>query len=198
MLVVISSPTTVADEATIINTLFDEGLEILHLRKPDTTIEEIRSLLKKIKPQYYQRIALHQHHEVADDFFGMNRLHYTEENRRDWNGEARERQVLSTSIHQLEEYKKLSPSFDYTFFGPVFDSISKAGYASSLSNDFVFPVEPDHPKVIAIGGIDVSNIQKAKDMNFDGVAVLGAIWSKAEDSVRQFKTLQKAWESVGR
>jgi thiamine-phosphate pyrophosphorylase len=210
MLVVISNPAAVTDETTIINDLFDEGLEVLHLRKPDITIEEIRSLLKKIKPQYYQRIALHQHHDLADDF-GIKRLHYKEANRKKHEGKllylysspllrrgAGGEEILSTSIHQIEDYKTLSPSFTYTFFGPLFDSISKPGYTSKLSDDFVFPIGPGHPKVIAIGGINATNIQKAIDMNFDGVAALGTIWSKPEDSVRQFKTLQKAWEQVGR
>jgi thiamine-phosphate pyrophosphorylase len=204
MLVVISNPTAVVDEATIINELFDEGLKILHLRKPSISIDKIRSLLEKVKPQYYQRIALHQHHELADDF-GINRLHYTEEKRkkllhsspllgRGVGGE----EILSTSIHQVKEYKYLPDSFEYTFFGPVFDSISKVGYTSTLSDDFVFPIEIGNPKVIAIGGIDSSNIQKAIDMNFDGVATLGTIWSKPENSVGQFKKLQKAWEQTGR
>ena len=204
MLVVISSPTAVADEAIIINALFDEGLEVLHLRKPDYGKDEIRSLMEKIKPQYYNRIALHQHHELADDF-GINRLHFTEEKRkrllqssplprRGVGGE----EILSTSIHEVAEYRTLSDKFSYTFFGPVFDSISKVGYTSSLSDDFVFPVEPHHPKVIAIGGIDPVNIQRVKEMKFDGAAALGTIWRQPANSVSQFKALQKAWEQTGR
>ena len=197
MLVVISSPTAVANEANIINALFDEGLEVLHLRKPEINLEEMRSLLEKIKPPYYHRVALHQHHELADDF-GIDRLHYTEANRKSWDGDVREGKVMSTSIHDVAEYRTLSNRFNYTFFGPVFDSISKVGYTSSLSGDFVFPVEPGRPKVIAIGGVDSSNIQRAKEMKFDGVAALGTIWSKPENSISQFKALQKAWEQTGR
>ena len=225
MLVVISNPKAVADEVIIINALFDEGLEVLHLRKPDYGKDEIRSLMEKIKPQYYKQIALHQHHELADDF-GINRLHYTEANRKATEGQPQgiaptstgcrgrvypcpglhvgieglenHDYILSTSIHNVEDYKKLSSSFAYTFFGPVFDSISKVGYTSSLSDDFVFPVEPGLPKVIAIGGIDPANIQRAKEMKFDGAAALGTIWRQPANSVSQFKALQKAWEQAGR
>jgi thiamine-phosphate pyrophosphorylase len=202
MLVVISSPTAVANEAAIINGLFDEGLEILHLRRPDITIEEMRSLLQKIKPQYYHQVSLHQHHEAADDF-GITRLHYTEVYRGITNDKALLRlkeksYVLSTSIHRLDEYIALSASYEYTFFGPVFDSISKAGYVSQLSDDFVFPVAPGRPKVIAIGGIDASNIGKAMDMNFSGVAALGSIWSKPDEGIMQFKKIREAWTEAGR
>ena len=88
----------------------------------------------------------------------------------------------------------MSSAFDYTFFGPVFNSISKQGYASSLKNDFVFPAKQNHPKVIAIGGIDITNIQQAIDMQFNGAAALGTIWQKPEESIHQFKALQKEWK----
>ena len=202
MVIVITYPTAIADEATIINNLFEEGLEILHIRKPGVAMDEIRGLIQKIKPQYHHRIALHQHHELARDF-GIKRLHYTETNRRKMSDEALiklkpENYILSTSIHQVQEYNSLSTLFDYTFFGPVFNSISKQEYASSLKNDFVFPANDDHPKVIAIGGIDATNIQQAMDMQFNGVAVLGTIWQKPEESIQQFKAIQKAWKQTGR
>ena len=203
MLVVISNPTPIAKEAELINDLFDEGLEVLHLRKPDAQIDEIRSLLKQINPKHYDQIALHQHHEIADDF-GIKRLHFTELNRKKnevnllhsspllGRGTGAE-VILSTSIHEVDEYQALPVVFEYTFFGPVFNSISKPGYTSKLSGDFVFPYKTGHPKVIAIGGIDVINIHKIKQMHFSGVAVLGTIWAKPEESIKQFKILQKAW-----
>jgi len=202
MLVIISSPKAVSDEARIINTLFEEGLKILHLRKPGIEIDELITLLEKIDSQYLHRIALHQHHAIADDF-GIKRLHFTEVMRKESDEEEllqlkSEKNVLSTSIHQMADYQDLSSCFDYTFYGPVFDSISKHGYTSTIPNDFVFPVQLNGPKPIAIGGIDFTNIQKALDMEFYGVAALGIIWQKPGESVQQFKTLQKAWKQTGR
>ena len=202
MLIVISYPTAVTDEATIINALFDEGLEILHLRKPYAAVDEIRILIEKIKPQYHYQIALHQNHEIAADY-GIKRLHFAESNRK----EIHEKPLIqlkvtnlifSTSIHQLPEYNSLSFSFEYTFFGPVFNSISKKGYVSTLPVDFIFPTQVNHSKVIAIGGIDATNIQKAMYMQFDGAAALGIIWQKPAESIQQFKALQKAWKQPGR
>jgi thiamine-phosphate pyrophosphorylase len=198
MLIVISSPTEVTEEAAIINSLFDEGLEILHLRKPHTSINDIKMLLSKIKQSYHSQISLHQHHELAEEF-GIRRLHFTEEKRREMSEEdfsklKEEQYILSTSIHHVGAYNTLSASFAYIFFGPVFDSISKVGYTSSLDKDFVFPVKRNSTKVIAIGGIGQSNIEKVKEMNFDGAALLGTIWAKHEERVMRFKNLQKAWQ----
>lgn len=202
MLIVISNPTPVAGEAALINTLFDEGMEVLHLRKLGVAVDEIKGLIEKIKLQYHHQIALHQHHELAGDF-GINRLHFTEAKRKEMSEEAliklkATNHILSTSIHKVEAYKSLSSSFDYTFFGPVFNSISKQGYTSTITDDFVFPVQIKHTKVIAIGGIDATNMQKAMDMKFNGIAALGAIWQKPDESIQQFKAIQKAWKQTGR
>lgn len=201
MLIVISNPTPISNEANLINALFDEGLEVFHLRKPEAIVDEVRMLLEKIKPMYHSQIALHQHHSTAKDYL-LKRLHLTEMKRKEMREggliELREsNSILSTSIHETEEYKELSPCFSYTFFGPVFNSISKEGYNSTVDDGFVFPVEKNGLKVFAIGGIDATNIKKAMKMKFDGVAVLGTIWQNPGESIQQFKALQKAWKQIG-
>jgi thiamine-phosphate pyrophosphorylase len=133
---------------------------------------------------------------------GINRLHFTEARRKELIAEKLIRMketntILSTSIHQTQEYQELSSCFDYTFFGPVFDSVSKPGYTSSLAADFIFPVRAHHPKPIALGGIEAATIQKARKMQFSGVAALGTIWKNPAESIKQFKALQKAWKQTG-
>jgi thiamine-phosphate pyrophosphorylase len=200
MLIVISNPTPIANEATIINALFEEGLEVLHLRKPDTNINELRELIEKISSKHHNKIALHQHHEIAN-YYGIKRLHFSEVKRKEMREEALTAlkevdNILSASIHQTEEYNTLSSSFEYTFFGPLFNSISKQGYTSTIKDDFLFPVMDNHPKVIAIGGIDATNIKQVMDMQFNGAAVLGIIWQKPKESIQQFKAVQKAWKQT--
>ncbi|WP_301930754.1 thiamine phosphate synthase [Ferruginibacter sp.] len=202
MLVLISNSTAVVGETDIINVLFEEGLEILHMRKPGATVDEISSLIEKIDSKYHHQIALHQHHEIATGY-GIKRLHFTEAGRKQMSEEALIRlkmanHILSTSIHQEEAYKDLPASFMYTFFGPVFNSISKQEYTSSMPADFLFPVKKNLSKVIAIGGIDVTNIQQVKQMQFNGAAILGAIWQKPGESIQQFKAIQKAWKQTDR
>ena len=202
MLVVCSNPTVVLDEVSIINNLFDEGLEVLHIRKPEATVDDIRELLEKINSKYHNQIALHQHHEIANEH-GIKRLHFTEAKRKEMNEEAltilrEENNILSTSIHNIEAYDALSSAFDYAFFGPVFNSISKQGYTAVVNDDFIFPIKKNHSKVIAIGGINATNIKKVKQMQFNGAAVLGGIWQNPSYSILQFKALQKAWKQTGR
>lgn len=192
-LIVISSPVTVDKEAQIINRLFEAGLKRLHLRKPDWDSKQLVDLLLQIDPAFFPDIALHQHHHIAGDF-DMKRLHYTErhmlnadpEKLTDQNNEG---YILSTSVHDFAVLPSLK-SFAYVFFGPVFNSISKPGYQSKLSEGFRIDKNTTQPQVIALGGVEVSNLNKVKEMNFDGAAVLGTIWNNPDDAVSTFKKLK--------
>lgn len=191
MLLVISNPTPVANEAALINELFDEGLPVLHLRKPGSSLKEMALLLHDINPLHYPKIALHQHHSIADNF-GISRLHYTETARKTVSqetlSEQRAEHVVSTSVHSLADYQGLTEYFDYAFLSPVFNSISKPGHQAQ---SFAFRKSDKklYTKLIALGGIDESNCSKAYEMGYDGIALLGAVWN-TEDSLRAFKSIQ--------
>lgn len=188
MLIVISSPTPITNEASLINQLFDEGLSVFHLRKPESSSQELVLLLQEINPIYYSKIALHSHHYMAKSF-GINRLHYTEASRKQLTeidlSEKKTENILSTSVHSVVDYENLSPQFDYAFLSPVFDSISKPGYQAQ-SFDLSKKTEI---KLIALGGINETNCCKAFDMGFDGIALLGSVWN-SEDKLKTFKAIQ--------
>jgi len=183
-LIVISSPSPVSNEAENINSFFEAGLGVFHLRKPDSDLEDVAKLLSQIDPKYYDRIAIHQHHQLAAEF-GLKRLHFTELKRQNtvlatFQKTKEKGLKISTSIHDLDLLDQLD-HFDYTFFSPVFDSISKQGYKSKLNSDFTLQKPAKSPAVIALGGIEQQNIHLIKTMNFDGAAVLGTIWNYEEN-----------------
>lgn len=197
MVIVISNPTSIKDEHLIINQLFDAGLECFHLRKPGSSPNELQYLLSRIEKKNHSGIALHQHHELADSF-GIHRFHYTGEDRKsltkkDLDKHNEKAETISTSIHDLEEYQMLSCSFDYVFFGPVFNSISKPDYNSTLKSDFKIPLLRKI-KMIALGGIESSKITRIKEYGFDGAAVLGNIWTDPKKSIANFKSIKQEWE----
>lgn len=194
-LCVISNPTTVANESLIINSLFTNGLEILHLRKPNDSIDEVATLIKRINAKFHQRISLHQHHKLSEQF-EITRFHFKEENRKQIGVSELEKyrsngKILSTSIHSIDEYQKLSSWFDYCFFGPVFNSISKKESKSILKNDFILE-EQTQTKIIALGGINNDLIPTVKKMGFNGIALLGSIW-QSENPVEEFNKIKETW-----
>lgn len=191
--IIVSNPTSIYHEADLINQLFDEGLAYFHLRKPDVSEVEIEMLLSQIDDRFHDKIALHQHHQLASKF-GINRLHYTEYQRKQTlRSELMNKKVngflLSTSVHQMEDLKQI-PLFDRVFYGPVFNSISKKEYLSKIPEDFYLQKHGVSSEVIAIGGVADSNLSQVKAMNFDGFAVLGFIWQQPEIALHQFKNLQ--------
>lgn len=190
-LIVITHPGMLPGEAAIINRLFAHGLARLHVRKPDATEAEVRALLEQIEPQYRDRIALHQHHELAAAF-GITGLHFTQSNRLAQSLETLE--VLktngfkiSTSIHEPVDLETLPRCFDYAFLGPVFNSISKTGYSSKIPGNFKLQKHSFPGKVIALGGIHTENLKSALEMGFDGAAVLGSIWQNPDNAIAQFE-----------
>ncbi len=198
MIIVISNPTLAASEHLIINQLFGAGLDIFHLRKPGVSEEGISALLDKLDSKYYSKIALHQHHSLAERY-NLKRLHYTETNRKsrpeaDLQMERNSLRILSTSIHHIDDYEKISECFDYCFFGPVFNSISKQGYLSVVENDFIF-IENKITKVVALGGVGEGNIEQVKKMGFSGMALLGAIW-QSKDPIGKFNRIKEKWQTI--
>jgi thiamine-phosphate pyrophosphorylase len=192
--IVISNPTVIQNEANLINDLFNEGLSCFHLRKPNASEAEIEILLNQIEAQFHSKIALHQHHQLASKF-EIKRLHYPEHQRKQTTIVQLKNQkengfILSTSIHQIEAINQI-PLFDYTFYGPVFNSISKKDYQSVIASNFKSEKRITNPKIIALGGVTDQNIHQIETMNFAGFAVLGFIWSEPKNAVHQFKKIKK-------
>lgn len=130
-MIVISNPTEIENEVNIIHTLFEEGMELLHIRKPNYSKKELSLFLSKINSSYYTNLVLHQHHDLAEDF-EIKRLHFTEKKRLETTPVNYSKPdwclSLSTSIHSVEEFNSLPRIFDYAFLSPIYPSISKKNY----------------------------------------------------------------------
>lgn len=191
MLAVISNPTKLENEAHVINDLFEHGLECFHMRKPDYSKEEMKKLLDDIHVEYRSNIALHNFHEIADDY-GISRLHFKEDirifkSKKYFEDLNKSGLCLSTSVHSIHDYEMLPAHFEYAFLSPVYDSISKKGY-KAVSFDFKELLSPRKTKILALGGITSSNYKQTIEMGFDGVAFLGSIWNR-QNGLEEFHKL---------
>ena len=178
-LILITSPTYFVEEDKIITSLFEEGLDILHLRKPDTAPMYAERLLTLIPEQYHKRIVVHGHFYLKEEF----RLKGIHLNLRNPNAPEHYKGHISCSCHSLEEVKERKRNYDYVFMSPVFDSISKQDYNAQYSPEEIKKAHKQgiiDKKVYALGGIDVHNIKEVKKYGFGGAAVMGAIWQKID------------------
>ena len=200
-LFVISSPSTVENEIDLVVKLFDEGLEFFHLRKPKYSTSRLSEYLNEIPKEYRNRISVHSHHELSVKYDLLG-IHLTRDHRkkiiRTWLKLKllkfqRPDLILSTSFHNLSSLyrNQYTNLFNYVFLSPVFGSISKRGYEAGFNDDQLkAALRKTNYKVIALGGVDITRIDKIKEMNFDGVALLGAIWN-SKKPIESYKAIVK-------
>jgi thiamine-phosphate pyrophosphorylase len=199
-LIVISNPINLNEEHSILNALFENGLEYYHLRKPEFTCKELEEYIQQIPQQYRNKVILHSHHQLAIQY-GLKGVHFTYKNPYLSSDNFHLKIQRSASLHSLEEIKNANSLFQYLFISPIFDSISKPNYKSSIDRKalklFLNERINTH-KIIALGGINSDTIAEAAEMGFDGVALLGSIWlsDKPIESFKQLITIVNGFNRI--
>lgn len=197
-LILITPPTYFVEENKIITDLFEEGLDILHLRKPDTAPMYAERLLTLIPEQYHKRIVVHGHFYLKEEY-KLKGIHL---NSRNPNLPEKYKGHISRSCHSLEEVTAHKKQCDYVFLSPVFDSISKKDYHANYTPEEIRKAHKAgiiDKKVVALGGIDINNIAQVKNYGFGGAAIMGALWDRFDarcdrdykQLIEHFKKLKK-------
>lgn len=159
--------------------MFEMGDFIFHLR---TSLKNALSFLNKIPKKYHPKIVIHEHLELIEPYEVLG-IHLKSEQRKKMSFEdlfafckkmKSQKKTISSAFHHLESLEKFAKiPFDYVFLSPVFDSISKPNYKGKKFDlkNFEKPF-----KIVGLGGITLKNKINVLKMNFDDVAILGAIW----------------------
>lgn len=173
-LIAITTPKVTDDDASIIGRLLDRGIDIIHLRKPESTIDECRKLLTKLTAEQRSKIVIHDYPELYSEF-SLRGVHI---NRNITSLPICYNGSTSRSCHTFEEVLRYKEECDYLFLSPIFDSISKRGYKSRFSDEVLRRASVEgliDSKVIALGGVTLDKIPYLRSLNFGGVAMMGAI-----------------------
>ena len=173
-LIAITTPKVTDDDASIIGCLLDRGIDIIHLRKPESTIDECRKLLTKLTAEQRSKIVIHDYPELYSEF-SLRGIHI---NRNITSLPIGYNGSISRSCHTFEEVLRYKEECDYLFLSPIFDSISKRGYKSRFSDGVLRRASVEgliDSKVIALGGVTLDKIPYLRSLNFGGVAMMGAI-----------------------
>ena len=191
MMVLISSPRLRRGEASDLEEMFDCGLERLHLRKPDCSAKDISKILGKLPEKYLKRVVLHRVPELLEKYPLAGYHHSSKEKLLDVAGSC------SRSFHKISNLCENKEKLDYSFFGPVYNSISKQGYGPKVSIDSIreyFALE-NRPPVFALGGIRRNKVRNLLEIGFSGVALLGAVWGR-KDPVHALEGFMKVRDSI--
>lgn len=200
-LILMSTPYFFVEEHQILNALFDEGLEVLHLRKPHTEPVYSERLLTLIPETYRKRIVVHDFFYLKDEY-NLKGIHL---NHRNPELPPKYKGHISCSCHTSEEVKAHKKVCNYVFLSPIFNSISKEGYCSHFGMQDLRELARQKVidrKVMALGGVQLDNIKQVKDLGFGGAVILGDIWNRFsihstqdfKDLIQHFRKLRKEAE----
>lgn len=181
--IVITKPEMFPGEADMVNTLFANGMQRLHLRKPGASEQEMAEWIGRIDLPFRQKIIVHDHHRLLKTM-GLGGIHLNARNpdAPAWFSAERQKRgsvTLSRSCHSLEEIAQWKGVCDYLFLSPIFNSISKGGYTSAFTRETLLQAYHDglfSKPVYALGGVSADNIRSIYDYGFAGAAVIGSLW----------------------
>ncbi|MGD9161924.1 MAG: thiamine phosphate synthase [Desulfobacteraceae bacterium] len=192
-IILISPPDYIENESSLTNRMFKYNLPLFHLRKPDSSIENLAEYLNSIKQEYHSRIVIHSCYNLLENY-NLRGIHITGVNsdeKRSIIEQFKKRYDLSISIsyHSLDDLGRNNTGIDYAFLSPAFDSISKRDYKAHFNHkDLAVAVKGSKIDVIALGGCRGEYLKKIKKMGFAGAAFLGAVWNSS-DPVKNFLSI---------
>lgn len=176
-LILLTSPIFFIEEDKILTTLFEEGLDQLHLRKPDSEPVYCERLLSLIPSEYHSRIITYEHFYLRDEFdlMGIHLSNDTITPPTDYHGN------ITRTAYTLEQIKEYKQNSLYVCMDCVYPSVSEPNqkqlYTLDEMRDAVRQGVIDR-KVMALGGVKLENLQEIKELGFGGAVVRGDLWNR--------------------
>jgi len=198
-LILITCPDFFVEEDKILTTLFEEGLDILHLRKPNSEPVYCERLLSLMPEQFRRKIVVHDHFYLRDEF-GLMGIHLS---KRHPQAPASYDGPVTRTCYDLQSTVEQKPLCEYVLLRNIFDSISEDWNKASFTSDELRNATRqgiiDH-RVIAEGGVCLNNIDQVREWGFGGVAIRGDLWNHFDvhsqkdykDLIAHFRKLRKA------
>ena len=174
-LVIMTKSTFFVEEDKILATLFDEGMDNLHLYKPGLPPMYSERLLTLLPEDYRKYITVHDNFYLKDeyDLAGIHIDNATDPKPEWYKGR------LSRSCSDLQMLKQLRKKCDYIFLKNIFDCIEFPDEKSTFNLKQLEEAAKQGllgKRVYALGGMSVDNIKIAKDLGFGGVVICGDLW----------------------
>ena len=198
-LVIMTKPTFFVEEDKILTTLFEEGMENMHLRKPNSSPMYSERLLSLLSENYYHEISVHDHYYLKTEY-GLGSIHIDNPDDAIPEGYKGKFSRTCTEISQLKSLKRKA---EYVFLEGIFDSISNPASKSEFTIQELEAAANGgliDKHVYALGGMNLDNIKIAKDLGFGGVVICGDLWNRFDIHnemdykrlIQHFEKLRKA------
>ena len=168
----------VKKEAVAITRFLQSGvIDFFHIRKPSATINVYKDLIDRIPTSLHSKLVIDNYPELVKKE-NIGGFHLKSSNKIHSFPEMLKEVFLTRSCHSLEEIteddKKM---YRYRFLSPIFNSISKAGYASKFDlDDENLKKGITNRNIVALGGVEPRHYIKLNESKFVGAALLGYLW----------------------
>lgn len=197
-LIIMTRPTFFVEEDKILTTLFDEGMDNLHLYKPGASPVYSERLLSLLPEMSYGRITVHAHYYLKNEY-GLAGIHIDDINKdlpKDYKGK------FSRTCNRIENLNIAKKKAEYVFLSNVFCSPDGKNDDARTYADMEKAARQGliDKHVYALGNMTLDNIRIAKEFGFGGVVVCEDLWNKFDihseldykDLINHFDKLKKA------
>ena len=176
-LVIMTRPTFFVEEDKILASLFEEGLDDLHIFKPGASPVYVERLLSLLSEGTHRKITVHDHYYLKEEF-GLAGIHLdsaTAVKPSNYKGN------ISCSCRDLSILKESKRKMRYVFLHNIFDSLSAPDEKSCFTMTELENASADgliDRHVYALGGITLDQLRLLRDLGFGGVVICGDLWQR--------------------
>ena len=176
-LIVLTRASFFVEENIILTALFEEGLDYLHLYKPNTEPIYSERLLALLSNNYLKHITVHDHFYLKEEYNlrGIHLNDYDAAAPQGYHGN------ISRTCHRLSELQTTKKHSDYVFLKSLFDSQTNPEDKQNLTIEEMETAAQQgliDRKVFAMGGMNLDNLHIAKEIGFGGVVICGDLWNR--------------------
>ena len=172
-----TQPTFFVEEDKILSSLFDEGLDDLHLYKPGSSPMYSERLLTLLPDEYRKRITVHDNFYLKEEY-KLHGIHINDETTPAPKGYKGHISRTCTHLEQLKETKK---NADYVLLKYIFDSQTEPDQKATFTLEELKEASRKgliDRHVYALGGMNLDTIKAVKDLGFGGIVISGDLWNR--------------------
>ena len=177
-LVILTKSTFFVEEDKILASLFDEGMENLHLFKPGSSPMYSERLLTLLPEEWHKKITVHEHFYLKSEY-NLAGIHIDNPQKDEVpNGY---RGQISRTCNNIDLLRDLKRTSQYVFLKNIYDCIEFKEEKSTFTMQQLEEASSQgliDKRVYALGGMSLENVRVAKALGFGGVVICGDLWNR--------------------
>jgi len=197
--IIYTPPNNLENEIEIISQLLDNGADYLYIYKPELDDFSLVDFVESIPERYWKQCISTS--LIITKEFDLGGYHFTRDivqknelyNEKILNWLSETNKISSVTAHNIDELKKYAFNFKHVVVSPIFPSISKENHSYDWDLEELKLTTHDSrltTKLFAVRGVDETKISTVKNLNFDGIGLLGALWKEPENAITNFNQIK--------